>query len=200
MKVQEYLVTFIWLIQQIGQLEQHGSRHILRNTSTKTPSSDWFLLTLKWIYGLCVTTAEDPRAFEKTGLLIGAMQIFGFFARVSDLAWVDLLDKIKGFLDHHLTTGHFYPDAITDINHDYVFNLGGSLTLINYYSGVIGKVLKAQIVFQCQNSLLVANVNMTKMKGRCRIDGKLLLICWQGKLALWKKYLSKHFSSLKPDK
>ena len=85
-------------------------------------------------------------------------------------------------MDHHLTTGHFSPDAITNINHDYVFNLGGSLTLIIYYSGeaqeqVIGKVLKAQIVFQCQNSLLVANVNMKKVKGRCRIDGKLLLIC-----------------------
>ena len=127
MKVQEYLVTFIWLIQQIGQLEQHGSPHILRNTSTKIR-----LIFAHSKVNIWPLRNNSRRAFEKTGLLIGAMQIFGFFARVSDLAWVDLLDKIKGFLDHHLTTGHFYPDAITDINHDYVFNLGASLTLKIY--------------------------------------------------------------------
>ena len=53
------------------------------------------------------------------------------FWSVLRLRWgeVDLLDKIKGFSDHLLTAGNFYPDTITDIDH-YVLNLDWPLWVI----------------------------------------------------------------------
>ena len=79
-------------------------------------------------------SSKRPRAIEKSGLLIGAMQIW-LLCKSLGPGGVDLFDQIKGFLDLRLTAGQFLPDAITDINHHYVLDLDRSLTLEVYYSG-----------------------------------------------------------------
>ena len=105
----------------IGQLE-YGFPHILRHTLTDFDHQIY-------LWPLCRATAVE--AVEKTGLLIGVMQIW---LLCQSLGGIDLLGQIKGFLDLRLTAGQFYPDAITDINHHYVLNLDRSLTLEIYYS------------------------------------------------------------------
>ena len=111
-KVQKYPVSFIWWPADWpirAWLPAHPASYFNQGIN-------WYFWLLSCEYGLCTVWVEDPRAIGKTGLLMGAMQIYLLCASLGP-GRVDLLDKIKGFLDHLLTAGHFYPDVIRDINH-----------------------------------------------------------------------------------
>ena len=113
-KVQKYLVSFIWWPTDWpirAWLAAHPASYFDQEFDWY---NFWSQLNLD-MASIGKSSRRLPRAIEKTGLLICAMQIW-LLCGSPGPGGVDLLDKIKGFLDHLLTAGHFYPDAIMDIN------------------------------------------------------------------------------------